>query len=85
MQLTLCPLSFAFANAGSNNAARMPMMAITTRSSMSVNPQSHFDFIIRFLAFFEYRKHTFKFEPSGISNLTAAMFAWPCYERMDEK
>ena len=32
------PLSFALASAGKSNDARMAMMAITTNSSISVNP-----------------------------------------------
>src|SRR5207248_10259168 len=37
-QLTVLDLSLALVNAGSSIAARMAMMAITTSSSMSVNP-----------------------------------------------
>jgi len=33
------PLSFALASAGKSNDARMAMMAITTNSSISVNPE----------------------------------------------
>src|SRR5882724_5926940 len=33
-----CPFCLALESAGNNNPARMPMMAITTRSSMSVKP-----------------------------------------------
>jgi hypothetical protein len=32
-------------SAGSNSAARMAMIAITTNSSINVNPQSRFDFM----------------------------------------
>ena len=32
------PLSFALASAGKSSDARMAMMAITTKSSISVNP-----------------------------------------------
>src|SRR5437867_12228478 len=35
-------LTFALARAGSSNPARIAMMAITTRSSMSVNPRCRF-------------------------------------------
>src|SRR5438067_2297633 len=38
MQLMPCALDFAFARAGSSRAARIAMMAITTSSSISVNP-----------------------------------------------
>src|SRR5207244_13292559 len=37
-QSTLSALALAFASAGNNKAARMAMMAMTTNSSMSVNP-----------------------------------------------
>ena len=33
-----CALSFALPSAGNNMAARMAMMAMTTRSSIKVNP-----------------------------------------------
>src|SRR5436309_12030668 len=37
-----CALVFALASAGRSNHDRMAMMAITTRSSMSVNPRELF-------------------------------------------
>src|SRR3954462_15098217 len=36
-QAVRCALALAFANAGSNSAARMAMMAMTTSNSISVN------------------------------------------------
>src|ERR1035441_686269 len=39
MHCTPCALSLARVKAGKSNAARMAMMAMTTRSSMSVNPR----------------------------------------------
>ena len=38
MQLICCALDLAFAKAGKSIAAKIAMMAITTRSSMRVNP-----------------------------------------------
>ena len=38
MQLARLPRSLALANVGNNMEARIAMMAITTRSSMRVNP-----------------------------------------------
>jgi hypothetical protein len=38
MQLMACDLHFALDNAGNNIDARMAMMAMTTSSSINVNP-----------------------------------------------
>jgi len=39
MQFVFLPASFALASAGSNIAARIAMMAITTNSSINVKPR----------------------------------------------
>ena len=38
MQTMFCAVDFAFESAGSNSAARMAMMAMTTSNSISVKP-----------------------------------------------
>src|SRR4026209_2009702 len=50
VHFTRMALSFARARAGSSRAARMAMMAITTRSSMRVKPR----FLFRFTIFISY-------------------------------
>src|SRR5262245_46134623 len=45
-QLTRWARAFAVDKAGSNNAARMPIMAITTSNSTKVNPLPHLGFIV---------------------------------------
>jgi hypothetical protein len=40
---TLCALALAFDNAGNSIAARIAMMAITTKSSISVKARSDFE------------------------------------------
>jgi hypothetical protein len=44
-------LAFARANAGSNKAARIAMMAITTNNSMSVKAVNMREFLMRFIDF----------------------------------
>jgi hypothetical protein len=42
VQVVLCAWSLALAKAGNSIAARIAMMAITTKSSISVNPSDRF-------------------------------------------
>src|SRR4051794_2802542 len=51
-QVVRCPRALAFDKAGSSNAARMAMMAMTTSISMSVKPRRQVVAPARFMASF---------------------------------